>query len=151
MKSRLDFVSEDAFGNPIAILDFKNVRDASPDGFGREAAEYAWAGQSALYQEAFRTLTGRLLPVWLIAIEKSPPYLVQPYAVQGAELEWGRDLFRGLLSRLHHCIQTDEWEGYAPGPVPLKLPHWVLPEETGSSLGLEFDDADEGQPQGALT
>jgi exodeoxyribonuclease VIII len=131
-KGRLDFISE---GD--VLLDLKTARDASPEGFGRQAFDLGYFAQAAYYSDGYAAITGRHLPFIIIAVEKTPPYVVQPYEVCGQELELGRDKYKGLLATLNLRRREGRWPGYGEAVLPLQLPHWAMPEYAG--LGIEFN------------
>lgn len=135
MKSRIDFVSK-----RDVILDVKTCRDASPRIFGNEATKFLYTAQAALYRAAYEAATGKRLPYWLVAIEKSPPYVVQIYKLTDAQLQRGRDKYRQLLDAFVYARLNNDWKGYADGPVDFEEPAWVAGGDNDiTGLGLTFN------------
>ncbi len=136
-KSRLDFLQEGA------IVDLKNCKDASPEGFGKQCAQLQTYAQAAFYVDAVKSVTGIELPYVLVAVEAKAPHVVQVYTVPREILQLGRDKYRTLLDTLNRCRTTNDWPGYAEGPVSLTLPKWATPkdEEDVTGLGLVFGEA----------
>lgn len=123
-KSKLDFLSARS-----VIADLKSARDASPGAFGRAAAQYGYHGQAAFYHEAVFAVTGERMPVVLIAVEKSEPYMVATYRVPEDVLEAGRVKYRNLLNLYRMCRETNIWPGYClDSELTLTLPGWATNE-----------------------
>lgn len=134
-KSLLDRVT------PVALVDLKSSRDASPDGFGRECANYEAVVQAAFYSDGYRAATGSSLPYVLLASEAAAPYVVQAYRVTEEQLELGRETYRAWLDRLNLCRQEKAWPGYAETEMDLVLPPWAMPQDDESDLtgtGIDF-------------
>ncbi len=128
---------------PVGIIDLKSTRDASPDGFGRECANYESHVQASFYSDGYRAATGKELPYILIATEAAPPHVVQAYRVREDDLENGRETYRGWLDRLDMCRREQAWPGYSTTEMDLVLPPWATPQDDNdvSGLGLTFSDA----------
>lgn len=135
-KGRLDFVLTE----PGPIVDLKTTRDASPEGFGRQAWLYRYDAQAALYQDGLHAVTGVRRPYVLIAVEEAPPHAVAVYRVPDAALAGGRDHYRQLLARVAECRARDVWPGYCESVRELELPRWAMPwlDEDLTEAGLEF-------------
>ena len=131
-KARLDFEAREA----RALVDLKTTRDASPDAFGKQCATLQYYVQAAWYRDGYEAATGEMWPYVLIAVESEPPHVVQVYTVNEQILELGRDIYRGLLERLHQCRSTSKWVGYADEPLELTLPRWMAPKEEEGLDGL---------------
>lgn len=117
-KGRIDFLN-----NAHVLLDLKSSRDVEVVPFGRSCAKYLYHAQTAFYADAIERLTGRTPDVKLVVGEKDPPFDVVVYRVGESALKTGRDLYRGLLSKLSDCLLSDEWHGVAGGKeLPLWLP-----------------------------
>ena len=134
-KSRIDY------RGPLGAVDLKSTRDASPEGFGRQAWTLGYLGQAAFYVDAIEAATGDVVPYWIVAVEKSAPFVVQVYEVSPELLSFGRDHYRELLVKLAQCEAADRWPGYVDGVAPLTLPRWVLPDEdSGVDSELVFSE-----------
>lgn len=119
-KGRLDWIAGSG-----ALLDLKNTKDASPDGFGRAAYAYRYHAQAALYSDAVHAATDERLPYVLIAVESVAPYVVQPYVVTREQIDAGRRIYRTWLARLLECRESNRWPGYVDGRAELALPRWA--------------------------
>lgn len=129
---------------PDAVADLKSTRDASPEGFGRQAFNLEYFVQAALYTDGLELVTGARRPYFLIAVEVAPPHVVQVYELSDEQLEQGREIYRERLHRLNHCRQHNEWLGYSATPLPLTFPRWATPNEEDASvedLDIGFSDA----------
>lgn len=132
-KARVDFVASVG-----ALVDLKTTRNASREGFGKEAANYKYYVQAAIYRDGFKAATGRELPYKLVAVETSRPHVVQVYNVTDEQLESGREQYRALLDRLALCRSTNTWDGYGDGELDLALPRWESPVDEEDVTGLDL-------------
>lgn len=138
-KGRIDFEAE-----LPAIVDLKTTRDASPEGFSREAWNYRYHTQAAYYVDGYEAITSNRLPYIIVAVESAAPYVVQVYRVPDAILDLGREEYRDLLDRLNFCLSNSKWPGYADGELELTLPRWAAPtgaDEDITGLDLDFQPA----------
>lgn len=138
-----------------AIVDLKLVEDASPDAFGRAAHTYHWPLQAAWYQRGdAATSGGVVLPFVFLAVEKTPPFVVQTYRVGDEVLEYGASEADELLAKLVELRKTwserSRWAGYSASEMELELPRWAWPNEdvnladAGLDLtGLEPEEGEE--------
>lgn len=133
MKSRLDFIA-----NCGALVDFKSTRDASPLGFGREAARLLYHGQGAIYSDGYESLTGKRLPYVIVATESFEPYVTQVYLLTSEQLALGREIYKTLLDGIAMSRRESEWPGYASSELELVLPRWAVPEDDESAEGLDL-------------
>lgn len=139
-KGRLDFVRSK---EPV-IVDLKTTRDASPEGFGKEAARYRYHTQAAFYADGYRAATGQDLPYVIIAVEPEEPFAVSVFRVPPQLMQMGRDEYRTLLQRLEMCRKSFEWPPYLEEEADLEFPRWAMPwdaDEDATGLGLNFGDA----------
>lgn len=134
-KARLDFISEAG-----AIVDLKTTRDASPEKFGKQAFELGYHGQAAIYSDAYFTATGKRLPYIIVAVEKTPPHVVQIYHLDEETIGLGATLYQRLLAQYAVCKEESHWPGYADGPIDLRLPRWAWPfdEDDAEGMGITF-------------
>lgn len=132
-KGRLDFVADAG-----AIVDLKSSKDASPTGFGREAARYEYFAQLAYYRDGYETMTGIRLPVIIVAVEAVAPYVVQVYRVEEDLLELGRERYESLLAHLRVCRESNNWPGYAGAEMRLELPRWAYGPDEEDEIDSEL-------------
>lgn len=128
-KMRADLLRER--GPHPFLADLKSAQDASPDGFARAAAKYGYHIQLGMYREGVYALTGKLVPVYIIAVEKVPPFDCAVYEVPEAALDVGRSIFEERLMRVVKCRESGMWPGAQVGVGTLELPNWVFEEDAG--------------------
>lgn len=116
------------------VLEIKTCRSAAPFLFGRDAKRYAYHAQLADQREAIRVHTGKApRDAYIVAVESSPPHVVQVYRVPPLLLEQGAQLCTAWLERLQMYETTQLWSGYSPriedleffdynAPIPMTAP-----------------------------
>ena len=121
-KSRMDYWRPD-----IAVIgDLKSTDDASPAAFARSVANFRYHVQQAHYSEGVMA-AGFSEPTFVfVAVEKSPPYAVSVYQLDGDAIERGHELRQRDLACLLECLDTDTWPAYPPVVNTLALPVWAL-------------------------
>lgn len=118
-KGRADYVSE------AVLTDLKSTRDASPRGFAAACQRYGYFGQAAWYSDGLFLATGVRRPFVFVAVESSPPYVVQVYTVPEHVLAAGREQYLALLGRLDYCQRTGWWGGYTEADeTEIQIPTW---------------------------
>lgn len=138
LKSRLDWVAEVG-----AIADLKTVNrlgGAAPKTFGRTARNMKYGTQAATYRRAYHSVTGKLLPYFLIAAETMAPFAVQVYRLTDEQLEQGEQHLEQLLETYRGCRDRSVWQQYANEVMPLEMPlEWS--EDGVEDLGIDFGSA----------
>lgn len=121
-KGRIDAVS--AFAN--IIVDLKTCKDASPDGFAKHIANYAYHVQAAHYLDGFETLTGGKAAgyVW-IAVESEAPHAVATYTADAEMMERGSLQRTKALDLIATCRHEGKWPGYPVEVQRISLPAWA--------------------------
>lgn len=109
------------------LVELKTTRDASLEGFPREAAKYDYHGQLAFYRDGLVAFGRPVAEVWVIAAETAPPYGVSVWQVPKAVIDAGRERYFLLLDRLHRCQAADAWPCW-PEAQTLTLPYWKTNE-----------------------
>ena len=107
------------------LIDLKTAKDASPKGFARAAADLGYHGQAAFYLEGLAVCGIEADCVFLV-VEKTPPFAVALYHIDGEALAAGRRLAVRCLDLHACCVKTNEWPGYDPEVRTLILPGWAL-------------------------
>lgn len=74
------------------IIDLKSCRDASPDAFKRDIANYKYYVQAAFYLDVLKA--DRFI---FLAVEKTAPYMVGIYELTNEDLDRGRELIQRAL------------------------------------------------------
>jgi hypothetical protein len=115
-KARLDGLADSH------LVDLKTTADLET--FPRSFFRYGYHRQAAHYQNGWATLTGELLPMWIVAVEKCQPVCVQAAPISDAAMEAGEVERAELLELLVACQQSGEWPG-PPSPEFWTIPEWA--------------------------
>lgn len=124
-KARFDAI------NPAwkCIVDLKTTQDASAAGFAKSIVNFGYHIQAAWYIRAARLAGFDIETMVFIAVEKTAPYGVGCYIVDGDSIEQGLRDLAIALPMLSNCQSTDTWPSYTEGIHTLKLPRWAVKEE----------------------
>jgi hypothetical protein len=119
VRARFDILRDDI------AADVKTAQNASPIGFGREAAKHGYPIQQAWYLDTLRWATGASdVPFRFIVVEKKPPHLVAvhhlPYEVEIA----ARDLAARARHTYAECVTARAWPGYGDDLLTTQIPTW---------------------------
>jgi len=121
IKCRTDYMHDSG----AMIVDLKTTEDASPNGFGKSAANFRYPIQTAWYNGVLDAAFGEHPETWVfLAVEKKPPYAVgiyfmEPDTLARAEIAARRDFLRIVEHR-----RSGDWPDYGATPMPLALPGW---------------------------
>jgi exodeoxyribonuclease VIII len=115
-------------------LDLKTTADASKKGFAKEAAEYDYPIQAALYNDIIDHLYGDGInfQFLFIAQEKTRPYNFNIFEPDHVFINTGRYEAVKCLEIFYLCKENDWWPGYQIfcnnkyGIVELELPPWAI-------------------------
>lgn len=118
-KGRLDFVP-----NWCALSDVKTTRNADPEAFSKQAFQLGYHVAASWYVDAWKNLTGEERPFFLVAVEATPPHVVQVFKVTDEELAKGRATYLARLDRLALCRKESRYPGYAEAVMDLPIPPW---------------------------
>ena len=122
-RSRFDILGETFIG------DLKSTRDASPESFAKDCANFHYHMQAAWYLDLASSLGHPALGFAFIAVEKTPPHFVSVLELDEDALDLGRALNAKALATYARCVATDEWPGYTPdGYATISLPGWAFKE-----------------------
>ena len=101
-QSRLDWV------NPYrGIVDLKTTKNLTY--FECGARELGYVRQMAFYRAMLRQVTGQLVPVFLIAVEKDEPHRCGVWRVSDDSLDIAQRENEAALRRLLRCRELGEW------------------------------------------
>lgn len=108
------------------VPDLKTTKSAKPDDFARDAlTKFNYHQSAALAIDGLRTVLGWKNPTYyFVAQEKEPPYVVMPFVIRDADIEWGAMLNRRALRKLADALSADKWPAYADGAVEIAMPAW---------------------------
>lgn len=124
IKCRTDYLHDSG----AMIVDLKTTEDASPDGFGKSAANFRYPVQTAWYRHVMDSAFGEHPQHWVfLAVEKSPPYAVGIYFAQPEDVQRAMVAARRDLKRIVECKRSGHWPDYGAAALPLSLPAWWKP------------------------
>jgi exodeoxyribonuclease VIII len=132
VKVRPDYIKE----KKRIVVDLKTCSDASEQGFQKQAAQYDYHIQAALYVDMMEQFKGDRMP-WsfiFIAQEKSYPYAYGIYEASPQFIAQGRYEYEQLIMLYQQCKETDNYPGYQVfvenkfGIKELSLPPWAIRE-----------------------
>jgi hypothetical protein len=125
MRGRLDWLREEP-GQRVMGVDLKTSVTADPESFGRSAANYGYAQQQAMYEDAIRATGLHDDPEFrFVVVEKSAPYLVSVIELDPEAVRIGRSMNQKAALIYKRCMETGEWPGYADNG-PVLLPFWWM-------------------------
>lgn len=107
-------------------VDLKSTKDASVEGFRKEAANYLYHFQAAFYLEGLTEITN--IPhehFVFVAVEKEPPFAVNVFIASHEFIQKGREEVKKAMDILTKCKSENKWPGYSSELVSLDLPGWV--------------------------
>lgn len=114
-KCRPDFLGGDI------MMDVKTCRDASADGFGKQAWNLGYHIQEAFY----RRVVGGNHRFLFGAVESDYPHLVQYHESPDELIAYADDLIDAALSQYAECLRTNTWPGYSNNIQPLEVPGYA--------------------------
>lgn len=125
-RGRIDWVSV----SENAIIDIKTTRNIDPEAFGRDFRKFGYHMKLALYRRWFEKITGKRLPVFIIAVENERPYEVTVIPIPDAVLDQGEKIGLRILNNINIAIITRRWPGISNGElVPLHVPAWEMEDD----------------------
>lgn len=97
----------------LHIPDYKTAESVDPARFERSAFDFGYHQSAALYMDGIEAVFGeRPKSFFLIAQEKSFPYVVEIFAVDSYALDWGRRLNERAIRIFAECLHRDVWPTY---------------------------------------
>lgn len=121
-KARPDFLVDDVG----IIADYKTTLDASPEQFGRHAANFGYHIQAAWYLEGLEQITGKKWEFVFVAQEKVPPYAVGIYQIPEEALWAGKEACITAAAVYLKCLKEKNWPAYPDQIQTLMFPRWAL-------------------------
>lgn len=104
------------------LVDLKTTTCSNPEKFRWEMLNYAYHAQMATYEDAVRSIGQEADDVYILAVEKEPPYCVVVYKLGPRRLEKGRRLMYTWLEEYRRCSATNVWPGYTLDVVEAEDP-----------------------------
>jgi exodeoxyribonuclease VIII len=121
LRCRPDIVTHDGL-----VVDLKVTNDASPNGFQRSLARFAYHIQAAMYCDGVHKVLGWEPQAFVfIAAEPKPPYAVAVYFLHPGSIQQGWDDYRQAIQAYNDGMETDHWPGYADQAQIIHLPKWA--------------------------
>lgn len=124
-RCRPDYLPEPNANGLRVVPDLKSAHDASPERFGRNASDLMYHLQGVFYEEVIARATGDPVTFVMVAVEKSPPYLVAVHQLDGQASKVGEAWRQYALRLFARCTRTGQWPGYPVHVHPLSLPPWA--------------------------
>jgi len=117
LKAKADYVGKGY------VADLKTTACAAPGAFSKSCADFKYAWQAAHYMRGFNVDLFHF-----IAVEKTPPFVVEVYHLSEAALEKGREQIDEALDKYRLCMDFDDWPGYTGEEIShvLDLPGWAM-------------------------
>ena len=113
----------------FAMFDLKTTTDARPEYFIKQAVRLDYDLQAAMYTEAARRFTGKLLPFNFVVIEDSVPHGMWLMPAGQSMIDNGWRKFRKALETYKRCKETGQWPCYTNTLTTLELPRYALLED----------------------
>jgi exodeoxyribonuclease VIII len=110
------------------IVDLKTTQDAGPK-FAQSVAKFGYHTQAAFYKDGMAYGEKKNCGFTIIAVEKTPPYAVGVYVMDGEAVEQGRKNYKRVLTRWAKSVQSGNYPGYSVAPETLSLPDWAIEHE----------------------
>jgi exodeoxyribonuclease VIII len=108
------------------LIDLKTTTDASPGAFQKSIAGFGYHYQAQHYLTGVSAVSGYLWNTFLfVAVEKSPPFGVGVYKLDGEALEIARVRLQDTYDGIKEHIATDHWPAYPDEIVEISLPRWA--------------------------
>lgn len=106
------------------VTELKTCQTAQPFRFVRDGLRYSYHVQLAVYRLAIEHATGvpRNGLAHIVAVEKTPPHVVQCFRLTDQAIEQGERIWRRWFEQLLACEATNEWPGYSESIVDFDLP-----------------------------
>ena len=121
IKCRTDYMHDSG----AMIVDLKTTEDASPDGFGKSAANFRYPIQTAWYNGVLDGCFGEHPDNWVfMALEKKPPFAIGIYFMEPDQVARAQIAARRDFMRIVEAKRANHWPDYGAVPLPLALPAW---------------------------
>ena len=107
------------------ILDIKTTQDASPEGFQRELRKYNYDLQIAFYLHTMRCASLPCSEMYLVAIEKTPPYAVGVHVLSEIYIKHAEKRMIQTLEKMKHAESSQNFSTGWPEINQVHLPAWL--------------------------
>lgn len=107
------------------LLDIKTTQDASPEGFQRELRKYNYDLQIAFYLHTMRCASLPCSEMYLVAIEKTPPYAVGVHVLSEIYIKHAEKRMIQTLEKMKHAESSQDFSTGWPEINQVHLPAWL--------------------------
>jgi len=114
-KGRIDFYNEESG----IIVDLKSTFDASINSFKKSMSQYGYYRQLAFYREGLKTLNYKVNDIYIIAVEKAPPYNLQIIKLKEDLVDKGWKEMHKAIVEYHEETKSGTWKGYPEQVIEL--------------------------------
>ena len=119
-------IRPDILDRDMAIIsDLKSCVDASFDEFSKTVFNFGYHYSAAWYRYGFQMIEGYDCAFVLIAVEKTPPYGVNTYPMEGRAIKIAQEKIGGVMGPLADCFKKDKWPCYPQVFTGPDVPGWV--------------------------
>ena len=124
MKARPDWTSP--AGGGVILLDLKTCADASPEGFAKAVANFAYPIQQVHYCDVYEAATGVEVQAFVFAaVENAYPYAAAVYCIPEEWRVVAERERRRLIALYAECKASGHWPGFADTVQLLPMPRWL--------------------------
>lgn len=119
-------------GDRLVIVDLKTCKSPITEDFKYDVKKYFYDLQAYMYSyiaSKVLDLPIKNIDFYFIAIQKTPPYLINILKADKDVLDRGEMLYRKFIGEYHHCKQTNNWydlNGEENLINSLSLPEYLL-------------------------
>jgi hypothetical protein len=127
LRARFDYLPEAEPGREFRVVDPKSAKSANPDQWLRNAADFGYHIQAALYLRAVKAMGLHPRPdFWFAVQEKTAPYIFQPIRLAPRSLAIGDHLIDVAIDKYIRCTKSGQWPGYRDDEVVDDLPGYYI-------------------------
>lgn len=109
--------------------DLKTTNDASRDTWAKNAANFGYHVQEAMYSEGWQLAGGGDMDAFVfILIESEFPFATAVYELVPSAVLEGRAIMGKALEQYKQCAATNYWPSYPTEIQPLDIPRWAYKE-----------------------
>jgi hypothetical protein len=123
------------------VAEIKTTKCASPAIFKYDVRRFGYHAQLADQAAALEAATGRKpRDQYIIAVEKSRPYVVQAYRLTPRDMDQGSRLLRSWWESFRVAAESNAWFGYSQTIMDLDLPD---DQDVEFTYGADPDDEED--------